>query len=61
MTGLLPSPAPDDPLPLVAAWLRDVTASGRHRNPNALALATCDDAGRPSVRMVLLKELAAAG
>jgi pyridoxamine 5'-phosphate oxidase len=61
VTGLLPTPAPDDPLPLVASWLRDVTAGGRHRNPNALALATCDDAGRPSVRMVLLKELAAAG
>lgn len=61
MIDPLPTPVPDDPLPLVASWLREITASGRHRNPNALALATCDDAGRPSVRMVLLKELAAAG
>jgi pyridoxamine 5'-phosphate oxidase len=57
----LPTPVPDDPLPLVASWLDDVTASGRRRNANAMALATCDAAGRPSVRMVLLKELAAAG
>jgi pyridoxamine 5'-phosphate oxidase len=35
-------------------------ASGR-RNANAMALATNDSAGRPSVRMVLLKELAPAG
>ena len=60
MTGL-PTPAPKDPLPIVTAWLTEVTASGRTRNPNALALATTDAAGRPSVRMVLLKELAPAG
>jgi pyridoxamine 5'-phosphate oxidase len=60
VTGL-PTPAPRDPLPIVASWLAEVTASGRSRNPNALALATTDAAGRPSVRMVLLKELAAAG
>lgn len=58
---MLPSPAPIDPLPLVAEWLDEVTALGRRRNPNAMALATTDGAGRPAVRMVLLKELAAAG
>jgi pyridoxamine 5'-phosphate oxidase len=58
---MLPTPPPADPLPTVAAWLDEVTAAGRHRNPNAIALATSDAAGRPSVRMVLLKELAAAG
>lgn len=57
----LPNPLPDDPLPLVARWLDEITASGRRRNPNAMALATSDASGRPSVRMVLLKELAAAG
>jgi pyridoxamine 5'-phosphate oxidase len=61
VTDRLPTPVPDDPLPLVVGWLREITASGRHRNPNGLALASCDDSGRPSVRMVLLKELAAAG
>lgn len=60
MTGL-PTPVPEDPLPTVAAWLAQVTAGGRVRNPNALALATADAAGRPSVRMVLLKELAPQG
>jgi pyridoxamine 5'-phosphate oxidase len=61
VSRLLPTPAPADPLPLVARWLDDVTASGRRRNANAIALATGDPAGRPSVRMVLLKELAGAG
>jgi pyridoxamine 5'-phosphate oxidase len=57
----LPTPPPDDPVPLVASWLADVTARGVLRNPNAMALATSDDSGAPSVRMVLLKELAPAG
>lgn len=57
----LPSPAPIDPVPVIAEWLDEVTASGRLRNPNAMALATADASGSPSVRMVLLKELAPAG
>jgi pyridoxamine 5'-phosphate oxidase len=59
MGTLLTSP-PDDPVPTAAQWLADAEALGR-RNANALALATTDAAGRPSVRMVLLKELAPAG
>src|SRR5690606_24097220 len=55
MTARLPEPPPDDPLPTVAAWL-DEAARGGRRNPNAMALATAAG-GRPSVRMVLLKEL----
>jgi pyridoxamine 5'-phosphate oxidase len=51
---------PEDPVPTAARWLADAAALGR-RNPNAMALATSDAAGRPSVRMVLLKELAPAG
>lgn len=61
MTEQLPTPAPDDPLPLVARWLAEITASGRRRNPNAMALATADRDGQPAVRIVLLKELAAPG
>jgi pyridoxamine 5'-phosphate oxidase len=57
----LPMPAPDDPIPVIAGWLAEVTASGKLRNGNAMALATADAAGAPSVRMVLLKELAAEG
>jgi pyridoxamine 5'-phosphate oxidase len=60
MTGL-PTPPPADPLSLVASWLATVTASGAQRNANAMALATSNPAGAPSVRMVLLKELAPAG
>ena len=48
-------------MPLVSMWLAEVTASGRLKNPNAMALATSDRAGTPSVRMVLLKEIAPAG
>ncbi len=51
---------PEDPLPTVGEWLEAAAATGR-RNPNAMALATADAAGQPSVRMVLLKELAPAG
>jgi pyridoxamine 5'-phosphate oxidase len=59
MTPLL-VPPPEDPLPTAAEWLGEAEALGR-RNANAIALATTDAAGRPSVRMVLLKELAPAG
>ena len=59
MPPLLTSP-PDDPVPTAAQWLAAAEALGR-RNANAVALATTDAAGRPSVRMVLLKELAPAG
>src|SRR3954447_22960303 len=44
----------DDPHALFEAWL----AEAREREPNdpsAMALATADSAGRPSVRMVLMK------
>jgi pyridoxamine 5'-phosphate oxidase len=57
----LPTPAPADPLPIVSGWLAEVTASGRLKNPNAMALATCTRASAPSVRMVLLKEIAPDG
>jgi pyridoxamine 5'-phosphate oxidase len=53
-------PPPEDPVRTAAQWLGEAEALGR-RNPNALALASVDDAGRPSVRMVLLKELAPLG
>src|SRR6476619_2819185 len=43
-----------DPIALFAAWLDQATAS-EPNDPNAMALATVDDAGMPDVRMVLLK------
>jgi len=43
-----------DPLALFDAWLADA-AEAEPNDPNAMALATADASGRPSVRMVLLK------
>jgi dihydrophenazinedicarboxylate synthase len=50
---------PADPLPLLERWLREADARGV-REPRALALATADASGRPSTRIVLLKQIAPA-
>ena len=44
----------DDPFALFDAWFADARAS-EPNDANAMALATADEAGRPSCRMVLLK------
>ena len=44
----------DDPFELFDAWFAQARAS-EPNDPEAMALATADAAGRPSVRMVLLK------
>jgi pyridoxamine 5'-phosphate oxidase len=44
----------DDPFALFDDWYAEAKAS-EPNDPNAMALATADAAGRPSVRMVLLK------
>ena len=44
----------DDPLALFDAWFAEAKAS-EPNDPNAMALATVDADGQPSVRMVLLK------
>jgi pyridoxamine 5'-phosphate oxidase len=59
MTSLL-IPPPEDPVRAAAQWLGEAEALGR-RNANAMALASAAADGRPSVRMVLLKELATPG
>lgn len=46
---------PDEPLPLLESWLKGADARGV-REPRALALATADAEGRPSNRIVLLKQ-----
>ncbi|HEY6144847.1 MAG TPA: pyridoxal 5'-phosphate synthase [Solirubrobacterales bacterium] len=46
---------PAEPLPLAERWLRGADERGV-REPRALALATADAAGRPSNRIVLLKQ-----
>ena len=50
------SALPDsEPIALFGAWLAEATAGEPH-DANAMALATATPDGRPSVRMVLLKE-----
>ena len=44
----------DDPFILFDAWLAEAKAS-EPNDPEAMALATVDEQGRPDVRMVLLK------
>ncbi|MCY7270805.1 MAG: pyridoxamine 5'-phosphate oxidase [Sphingomonas bacterium] len=50
----------DDPITLFDAWFAEAKASELN-DPEAMALATVDSAGRPSVRMVLLKGHGPAG
>jgi pyridoxamine 5'-phosphate oxidase len=47
---------PEDPLPLLERWLRLADERGV-REPRALALATADAEGRPSSRILLLKQV----
>ncbi len=58
--GLDESAAGDDPIALFARWLDEAVASGLHE-PNAMALATADRSGAPTVRFVLLKGFDANG
>ena len=50
------NPKRSDPLALCAAWLAEA-AKSEPDVPTAMALATADSSGTPSVRMVLLKEI----
>lgn len=52
---LLPDPLPAEPLGTLVAWLDEATRAKVFDNPNAVALATADAKGRPSVRIVLAK------
>lgn len=51
---------PSDPISLLQGWIAEAGAAGLP-NPNAMALATVDAAGQPSMRIVLLKGLDAGG
>ncbi len=48
--------AGDDPVAIAQRWLTEAEKS-EPEDPNAIALATVDEAGLPNVRMVLLKEI----
>jgi pyridoxamine 5'-phosphate oxidase len=54
------TPATDDPIAVFAAWMAEATKS-EPNDPNAVCLATCTREGRPSARMVLLKDVDARG
>lgn len=51
---------PSEPVPMVQRWLDEAEADGI-RLPNAIALATADAGGRPSIRHVLLRGIDADG
>lgn len=52
--GLL-DPLPDTPLPLFARWLEEARACDGIPNPEAMAVATVDEAADPQVRLVLCR------
>lgn len=51
----LPDTLPDDPMHWADAWLKEATAAGVRRNPNAMAIVSVGNSGQPSARMVLCK------
>src|SRR5580698_8263469 len=57
-TETLPDPLPENPLPLASQWLAQARLDASQPNPNAMVLATVDERGQPSARVVLCKEIA---
>ena len=55
-----PAAAPADPAELFLLWLDEALAAGVPQ-PNACSLATADEQGRPSSRMLILKDIDADG
>jgi len=55
-----PASAPADPAELFRLWLDEALAAGVPQ-PNACSLATADEQGRPSSRMLILKDIDADG
>jgi pyridoxamine 5'-phosphate oxidase len=56
-TETLPDPLPANPLILAADWLAQAQIDAAQPNPNAMVLATVDESGQPSARVVLCKEI----
>lgn len=56
----MPAPTQDDPIALFQAWMEEAARS-EPNDPNAVCLATATPEGRPSARMVLLKDSDARG
>jgi pyridoxamine 5'-phosphate oxidase len=55
--GHLPEPLPGDPMPLFLRWFREAREHAVQPNPDAMVLATVDDSGSPSARVVLCKRV----
>lgn len=53
----LPEPLPAEPFGLLQAWWHDAHDCGRYTDANAMTLASCTIAARPSARIVLCKAL----
>jgi pyridoxamine 5'-phosphate oxidase len=53
----LPDPLPADPLIVAAQWLEQARDDGAQPNPNSMVVATVDERGRPSARVVLCKDI----
>jgi pyridoxamine 5'-phosphate oxidase len=56
-TETLPDPLPGNPLIVVTDWLAQAGLDAAQPNPNAMVLATVDERGHPSARVVLCKEI----
>lgn len=56
-TELLPDPLPEDPLVVTQEWLQAAFAAQWQPNPNSMVLATSTPDGRPSARVVLLRDI----
>ena len=54
---LLPKNLPANPLPLTKIWLDEAMQERAQPNPNSMSLATVNERGQPSVRVVLCKDL----
>jgi pyridoxamine 5'-phosphate oxidase len=52
--------APEDPVELFTAWLRAATRAGV-TEPHAMTVSTVDSAGMPDARVLILKDVDAAG
>ena len=60
LPGFDPRGAPDDPFGLFTGWLRAAIEAGV-REPHAMTLSTVDAEGRPSARVLILKDLTEEG
>lgn len=59
-TETLPDPLPGNPLQVAAEWLAQAQRDAAQPNPNSMVLATVDERGRPSARVVLCKDIGTA-